>query len=121
MSHFMDDDTSEMAQPRFRFTLAGRAPIEVSARRGVIIGDRDSVHFLGNVRATRVATAGQAAFTLSGEHLRVLPDAGILSSDTPVTLRQGKSIIQAGGLLVDEHKQRLELTGGVRGLYESKH
>ena len=33
-------------------------------------------------------------------------------------LRQGKSVIRAGGLYVDEHRKRLELTGGVRGLYE---
>jgi lipopolysaccharide export system protein LptC len=121
MIHYMDDDTSELAKPTFRLTSAKRAPIEVSADRGLIFGDRDSVHFLGDARATRGATPAQSAFTLSGEHLRVVPDAGILNSDKPVTLRQGKSVIRAGGLYVDERKQRLELTGGVRGLYEKTH
>ena len=118
MVHYMDDDSTELIQPRFRLTSLDRAPVEVTARRGLIFGDRESVHFLGDALATRTATSDQAAFTLSGEHLRVVPDAGILSSDKPVILRQGRSVIHAGGLHADEHSKRLELTGGVRGIYE---
>ena len=118
MVHYMDDDTSELDLPRFRLTSADQAPVEVHARRGLVFGDRRSVHVLGDVQATRAATAEQPALMLTGEHLRVVPEAGILSSDKPVTLRQGKSVIRAGGLYVDEHRKRLELTGGVRGLYE---
>lgn len=121
MVHYMDDDTSELDRPLFHLTTAKRAPIEVSARRGLIFGDRDSIHFLGDVRAIRGATPAQSAFILTGEHLRVVPDAGILNSDKPVTLRQGKSAIHAGGLYADERNQRLELTGGVRGIYEKNH
>lgn len=121
MVHYMDDDSTELDQPRFRLTTAGQAPVEVSARRGLMFGDRDSVHFLGDVRARRNADGNQAAFDLSGEHLRVVPDAGLLSSDKPITLRQGKSVIHAGGLRVDDHKKRMEFTGGVRGIYEKIH
>ena len=121
MIHFMDDDTSELDLPQFRMTTAGRAPVDVTARRGLMFGDRDSVHFLGDVRAIRGATPKQAAFILTGEHLRVVPDAGILESDKPITLRQDKSVIHAGGLYADEHNKRLELTGGVRGFYENAH
>ena len=118
MVHYMDDDTSELDLPFFHLTTAQRAPIEVVAQRGLIFGDRDSIHFIGEARATRGATAAQSAFVLSGEHLRVVPDAGILNSDKPVILRQGGSAIHAGGLYADERNQRLELTGGVRGHYE---
>lgn len=118
MVHYMDDDTSELDRPEIRLTTGKRAPIEISAKRGLIFGDRDSVHFLGEARAVRGATPEQSAFILSGEHLRVVPDAGILNSNKPVTLRQGNSVIHAGGLYADERNQRLELTGGVRGLYE---
>ncbi|MDD5387913.1 MAG: LPS export ABC transporter periplasmic protein LptC [Gallionellaceae bacterium] len=121
MIHYMDDDTTELDQPRFRLTTAGQAPVDVSSRRGLMFGDRESVHFLGDVRATRSATRDQSAFILTGEHLRVVPDAGLLSSDKPVTLRQGKSVIHAGGLYLNDHNKQLELTGGVRGLYEKTH
>ncbi len=121
MIHYMDDDTTELDQPRFRLTTAGQAPVDVSSRRGLMFGDRDSVHFLGDVRATRSATRDQSAFILTGEHLRVVPDAGLLSSDKPVILRQGTSVIHAGGMYADDHNKRLELTGGVRGLYEKTH
>lgn len=121
MIHYMDDDTSELDRPLFHLTTAERARIEISAQRGLIFGDRDSIHFLGEVRAMRHASPEQSAFLLTGEHLRVVPDAGILNSDKPITLHQGKSAIHAGGLYADEQKQRLELTGGVRGQYETTH
>jgi lipopolysaccharide export system protein LptC len=118
MVHYMDDDSTELVQPRFRLTTADLAPVDVTAQRGLIFGDRDSVHFLGDAHASRGATPNQAAFILTSEHLRVLPEANILSSDKPVILRQEKSVIRAGGLYADEHSKRLELTGGVRGIYE---
>jgi len=116
MVHYMDDDTTELQAPYFRLTNAGQAPMEVRSRRGLIIGQGEAVHFLGDVRAMRQAGVGQAALTLDSEHLRVVPDAGILSSDKPVVFRQGHSVIRAGGLYADDHV--LKLTGGVRGLYE---
>ena len=118
MTHYMDDDSSELERPQFLATANGESPMSITARRGVILGDRESVHFLGDVRAVRGAVHGRDAFVLTGEHLRVVADANILSSDIPVTLSQGRSVIHAGGLYVDEHNQRLEFTGGVRGLYE---
>lgn len=121
MVHYMDDDTSELELPHFRLTSVGQAPLEVRAQRGLIFGDRESVHFLGDVQAIREATRDQAAIKVTGEHLRVIPDAGILNSDKPVILSQGKSVIRAGGLYADEHNKRMELTGGVRGIYETTH
>ncbi len=116
MVHYMDDDTTTLDQPFFRLTTTGQAPTEVRARRGLIIGQGETVHFLDDVRAVRLPHAGRPALTLNGEHLRAVPDAGILSSDKPVVFRQGLSVIRAGGMYADD--QVLKLTGGVRGLYD---
>jgi len=118
MTHYMDDDSIELEAPSFLLTTPGRAPVEVHGRRGLVFADVGSVHFLGDVRVTQAATVDQAAFTLDTEHLRVVPDAGILSSDKPVILRQGNSVINAGSLFIDDHNKLLTLIGGVRGHYE---
>ena len=118
MTHYMDDDSTVLTQPRFHLNSGEQAPMDVGARRGLIFGDRESLHFLGDAQAVRAATPDHPALSLSGEHLRAIPDAGILSSDNPVTLRLGNTVIHAGGLYADNHSKRLDLTGGVRGIYE---
>lgn len=116
MTHYMDDDTTALEQPRYSQITPGKAPLEVRAKRGLIIGQGEVVHFLDDARATRQATADQPAMTLDGEHFRVLPDAHILTSDKPVVLRQGLSVMHGGSLYADDHV--LNLTGGVTGRYE---
>lgn len=118
MAHYMDDDTTELVEPRFALTAADRALLRVEARRGLIFGEGEAVHFLENVRASRQSQFGQSPFELETTHLRVVPNSGVITSEKPVTLRQGSSSIQAGGLLIDHRNQLLKLSGGVRGHYE---
>jgi lipopolysaccharide export system protein LptC len=116
MTHYMDDDTTVLEMPHFTQTSPGKVPLEVRSKRGLIIGQGEVVHFLDDARATRQATADRPAMTLDGEHLRVLPDAHILTSDKPVVIRQGLSVMHGGNLYADDHV--LNLQGGVTGHYE---
>jgi lipopolysaccharide export system protein LptC len=117
MAHYMDDDTMELQAPRFQLE-GDHSVMRVEARRGLIFGEGEAVHFLGDVVATRQVGPGQPLFSLKTEHLRVVPDSGIMTSEKPVELRQGNSEIHAGGLFIDNQNKLLRLTGGVRGLYE---
>lgn len=119
MTHYMDDDTTELLDPRIMLTSADRAVVRVEARRGLIFGEGEAVHFLDGARISREKAATEAPYLLEAQHLRVVPNDAVITSEKPVTLRQNGSLLQAGGLKLDHRKQLLELTGGVRGQYEA--
>ena len=49
------------------------------------------------------------------DEVRIDTQAQVLTSDRPVTLRQGLDQVVAGGLRYDHGVQRVELRGPVRG------
>lgn len=120
MIHYMDDDSTELQEPRFERQDGKAVPVSVSARRGLISSEGEDVYFIGDVRAHRPATANQAATELSSEYIRVMPDADILRTDKPVVLRQGASLIEASGVEIDNGKRLVALQGRVRAVYEKR-
>lgn len=115
--HYMDDDTTELQAPHFSVLDRAGVRSEATARRGQVSGNGEHVHFLGDVRLTR-GESGRPSLTLETEYLWITPDAGIMQTDKPVTLKQGRAAITAGRLLVNEQRKELTLSGGVRGHYE---
>lgn len=116
--HYMDDDTTELLAPRFSLLDQGGTRAEARARRGQISGNGENVHFIGDVRLTRRESGKQAPLTMETEYLWITPDSGIMRTDKPVTLKQGRAAITAGRLLVNEQRKEITLSGGVHGHYE---
>lgn len=117
MRHFMDDDTTELIEPRLDFYDALR-PARMEAHRGVIGSSGDNVYFLNQVHVQQAAVAPNPAFTLDTEFLHVIPEARVMRTDRAVILRQGRSVVLAGGLYMDDNQHLLLLSGGVKGTYE---
>ena len=115
--HYMDDDTTELQAPRFSVLDQDGARAEASARRGQVSGNGQHVHLLGDVLLTR-REEGRLPITLETEYLWITPDTGIMQTDKPVTLKQGRAAITAGRLLVNEQRKEVTLSGGVHGRYE---
>jgi len=120
MVHYMDDDSTELDRPRFERTPRDALPVRVSSQRGLVSPDGESVYFIGEVRVSRPAAPEQAAMEMAADYLRVIPDADILRTDKPVTLRQGASVIEASGLVIDGEKRYMQLNGRVKALYEHR-
>lgn len=120
MVHYMDDDTTELIQPRFE-REAGAAPkVGVSARRGLLTAEGEDVYFLGDVRVRRQGSADSAPAEMLAEYLRVMPEADIARTDKAVLLRQGTSTIEAAGMFVDNERRYVQLAGRVKAVYEKK-
>jgi lipopolysaccharide export system protein LptC len=119
--HYMDDDTTILESPHFSVLEQDSVRSQVTARRGQISSNGQHVHFLGDVVLTREAQGASAPITLKTEYLWITPDAGIMQTDKPVTLTQGKSVITAGQLLVNDKDKEVSLSGGVHGSYEKTH
>jgi lipopolysaccharide export system protein LptC len=116
--HYMDDDTTEIVNPRFSVLEGERLQSEVTARRGQISTNGQHVHLLGEVRMKRYNPAGDAPMTLDTDYLWITPDANLMRTDRTVTLRQGKTVITAGSMLANTKNKELTLSQGVRGHYE---
>lgn len=116
--HYMDDDTTVLESPRFNTLETDSVRSEVTAQRGHVSSNGQHVHLLGDVRLIRQQGGSAPPLTLQTEYLWLTPDAGIMQTDKPVTLRQGRAIITAGKLLVNDQKKELSLSGGVHGSYE---
>ncbi|HNQ04125.1 MAG TPA: LPS export ABC transporter periplasmic protein LptC [Thiobacillaceae bacterium] len=115
--HYMDDDTTELLDPRFSVQEPSGNRSEVRARRGQVSSNGQHVHFLGDVRLTRSA-AGKPPITLETEYLWITPDAGIMRTDRPVTLKQGRAAMHANRLLMNEQGKEITLSGRVHARYE---
>lgn len=116
--HYMDDDTTELQVPHFSILDKDEAVrTEARARRGMVSSNGQHVHFLGEVHLVR-REEGRQAITLETEYLWITPDAGIMQTDKPVTLKQGRALIKAGQLMLNEQQKELTLSGGVHAHYE---
>lgn len=120
LTHYMDDDTTELDQPRFVREVPGEPAWHADARRGVVSSNGENVHLLDDVRVVRREAAGGEPMVMTTDYLWVIPEADILRTDKPVTIRQGSSVIQAGGLEVEGKQRTLELAGRVRGTYANR-
>lgn len=119
MTHYMDDDTTALEQPRFAIQEGGHPRWRADAVRGVVSANGENVHLLDDVRVQQAAAAQPVVLTT--QYLWVIPEAEMLRTDKPVTLRQGASVVTAQGMELDGRQRTLILAGRVKGTYESRH
>jgi len=121
--HHPDDESVDFTDPSLALTDPGRPRMSITANAGTLSGDRETVNFRGNVRATRDALPDGAAagnepkgpITLSSEALRVVPKKGRAETDGPVTVEEPRGIIHAVGMAVDNEAHTIKLKSGVHG------
>lgn len=121
MVHYMDDDSTALEEPRFGREGPKVSRVQVRSKRGLVSADGENVYFLGNVRMEQDGARDRPPLELTTEYLRVIPDHDIIRTDKPVTLREGKSLLTASGMVADGGKRSLVFAGRVKGVYESRH
>ncbi len=121
--HHPDDESVDFTAPALALTDPGRPRMSVTANGGTLSGDRETVTFRGNVRATRDALpAGgptneglKGPITLTAETLKVIPKKGRAETDGPVTIEEPRGIINAIGMVVDNDARTIKFKSGIRG------
>jgi|APFre7841882630_1041343.scaffolds.fasta_scaffold11904_4 lipopolysaccharide export system protein LptC len=126
--HHPDDESVDFIAPSLALTDPGRPRMAITADAGTLTGDRETVTFRGNVRATRDALPeGTAAggtgegneprgpITMTSETLRVIPKKGRAETDGPVTVEEPRGIIHSVGMAVDNEAHTIKLKSGVHG------
>ncbi|RLJ63759.1 LPS export ABC transporter periplasmic protein LptC [Sulfurisoma sediminicola] len=114
MLHYPDDDTTTVIAPRVIFHAT--PPTQLSAEQALVSKDAKQVRLEKNVRLVRGAESGGLPIEASTERLDVVPDLETASTDTPVTITQGRSVVTGSGLIADNKTRQTTLLGPVRGV-----
>jgi len=113
--HYPDDDTTVVTAPHI--TYHQQPPSEVSARMGYIGRDGKQVDLVDEVRVIRHgATADAPPTLLETRTLKVFPDDERGTTNDPVVISKGKSIIRGTGLDIDNRTGITVLRGRVTGI-----
>jgi lipopolysaccharide export system protein LptC len=120
--HFPDDGSVDLVAPVFEITDPGKPRLAVTASKGTVSGDRETVTLRGNVRATRdaapAARPGESpvgAATFTTEMLRVIPKQQRAETDALVTIEEARGIISGVGMVLDNTARTVKLKSSVRG------
>ena len=120
--HYPDDGTVEFDRPRLLLERPGEPRFTIEAARARVSGDRENAYFEGDVRATREASRGgdEGRVSLRTEFLHVIPKEQKAQTDRAVTIEEGRGIIRANGLTLDNASKTLILKSEVRGTMEPR-
>lgn len=125
LTHYEDDQSSELEAPIARQFNPDKPPITVRADKGLIDGNMSVLDLIGNatlIRPSQGATETQKALPrlfMTSSHFVVFLNDDVVKTNQPVILEQGASIMTSQeGAVYDNVKQKLIMTGTVRGRLE---
>ena len=124
MTHYPDDDTSHLEQPRLVQGQSGASETQVSAVRGVVSANGREVKLYENVELFKAGTgrSGGAADDLRVRtaYLRVMPDDDKADTHERVVIEQGRAVLRGTGMTFDNRYRKIELQSAVSGTFERK-
>jgi lipopolysaccharide export system protein LptC len=121
MVHYMDNDTSTLESPVFLRDGPGVPRMTARSSHGLVSANGETVTLLDEVQVTQDSETGAPPMELTTEYLKVMPNADRLSTDKPVILQQGSSVLTGNSMAADGKARTLQLSGRVKGIYEIHH
>lgn len=118
MQHYPDDDSSVLDAPRLASLSATLPTVHLVAQRGIVSGSGNEVFLHDEVEVLREASAERGELTLQTDYLRVVPDRDWADTDHAVTIFDGRNVVHAVGLEMDNKIRTLKLLSQVRTVHE---
>lgn len=119
MRHFPDDDTTELQRPRYTQFAVGKPYTQVEGLRGYVSSDGEEVQLFDNVKVTRQAFEGKGEMTVDTDYLNIRPNQELVTTESPVVIRQApKTVIYATGMVYEKKIRTVTLLHKVRAHYE---
>ena len=112
--HYPDDDSSEMTNPRLRYTPAGQPVITLIALRGKMLGGTDEVRLYDDVRVERKGTAKDPGWLATMPDITAYPPKSTARTASPFVFTQGKATLHGTGFTLDQKAQTAVLESAVR-------
>jgi LPS export ABC transporter protein LptC len=120
MTHYVADDRAELQQPRYVSLRPDQPRLEARARQALVEAGGERVVLTGDVVITRAAgDGGEPPMRLATEKLLALPDFEQFSTELPVEVDRGGSVIRSVGMDYDNIKRVVKFHSKVRGTFEA--
>lgn len=116
MLHFPDDDSTELDRVQFSAKEKNDAPLVVTSERAKLTGKADEIFFLDRVQLVRDPFQGYQRLVGSTTYFHVIPDLGIGKTDRPISLIEGKNVMNAEGMEIN-NKTRVATLSRVKASY----
>ncbi len=120
MTHYPDDDSTELAAPRLLKSKPGEAPMELTADRGALSQDGEDTFLYDNVLLVRQATEKQPEMRLTTSFLHLVRSQSLAITDRAVAIREPNRHLTGRGMEYDNNLGTLHLHAQVRGTFEQR-
>lgn len=117
MTHYPDDDTTQLLSPRFISNASGRAPMSITSRTARVSSGGEHIYFETDVRATRAAYADHSEMVMETSFLHVTPDDHIARTDRPVIVTDAHTVARGIGLELNSETRTVKFLSQFRGTY----
>ena len=120
MTHYAADDRAELQRPRYVSLRPDQPRLEARARQALVEGGGERIMLTGEVVITRSPGAdGEPPMRLATEKLLAVPDFEQYSTDLPVEVDRGGSVVRSVGMDYDNIKRVVKFHSKVRGTIEA--
>ncbi len=120
MTHYPDDDSTELAAPRVLKTKSGEAPMELTSDRGALSQDGEDTFLYDNVLLVRQATAVQPEMRLTTSFLHLVQSRSLAITDRVVAIREPDRHLTGRGMEYDNSLGLMRLHAQVHGRFEKR-
>lgn len=120
MTHYPDDDSTELAAPRVLKTKPGEAPMELTSDRGALSQDGEDTFLYDNVLLVRQATAVQPEMHLTTSFLHLVQSRSLALTDRAVAIREPNRHLTGRGMEYDNSLGLMHLHAQVHGRFEKR-
>ena len=114
MSHYQDDNTSELHKPELEIFRVDRPSIMITADNGWVTSNNDVILLSGNVYLHQNDELGNLKVELIAEDARVLVDQKYAETDKAATFITKRSVTDSIGMRIYFQEQRMEFLSNVQ-------
>ena len=118
VTHYPDDDSTELLQPRMEIYNGGADPWYVTAESGWVSSGSEVVLLHGEVEIWRLNDNGGREFEVLTTELRVLPEEQYAETDNPAIIKSETTTTNSIGMRANFAHDRLELLQEVKSRHE---
>lgn len=116
MFHYMDEDVTQLEQPRFFNREPNKPLIRLHADQAEMDGNGEDVFLTGNVTVLRGLDNDDDLLTMMTNYLHLIPDQNRVQTDQSVTISRLNTTINAIGFELDNNVGRIQLLSRVRAM-----